>query len=96
MYFQFQKPWKLYLLHHQIHTSSGKTDFIKGSRENRTKNGRVINNGNYDVVFSEQDQFTMAPFLLKYLKKPHVYYCQQPLRNDAISEVIFPKRKITY
>ena len=53
----------------------------------------VINNGNYDVVFSEQDQFTMAPFLLKYLKKPHAYYCQQPLRNDAISEVIFPKKE---
>ena len=27
----------------------------------------VINNGDYDVVFSEQDQYTMAPFLLKYL-----------------------------
>jgi glycosyltransferase involved in cell wall biosynthesis len=53
----------------------------------------VINNGNYDIVFSEQDQFTMAPFLLKYLKKPHVYYCQQPLRNDAVSEVIFPRKK---
>jgi len=53
----------------------------------------VINNGNYDIIFSEQDQFTMAPFLLKYLKKPHVYYCQQPLRNDAISEIIFPRKK---
>ena len=54
---------------------------------------QVINNGSYDIVFSEQDQFTMAPFLLKYLKKPHVYYCQQPLRNDAVSEVIFPRKK---
>jgi glycosyltransferase involved in cell wall biosynthesis len=54
---------------------------------------QVINKGNYDIVFSEQDQFTMAPFLLKYLKKPHVYYCQQPLRNDAVSEVIFPRKK---
>jgi glycosyltransferase involved in cell wall biosynthesis len=53
----------------------------------------VINKSSYDVVFSEQDQYTMAPFLLKYLKKPHVYYCQQPLRNDAISEVIFPRKK---
>jgi glycosyltransferase involved in cell wall biosynthesis len=53
----------------------------------------VINRGSYDIVFSEQDQFTMAPFLLKYLKKPHVYYCQQPLRNDAVSEVIFPQKK---
>ncbi len=54
---------------------------------------KKINNSNYDVVFSEQDQYTMAPFLLKYLKKPLVYYCQQPLRNDAVSEVIFPRKK---
>jgi glycosyltransferase involved in cell wall biosynthesis len=53
----------------------------------------VINKSSYDIVFSEQDQFTMAPFLLKYLKKPHVYYCQQPLRNDAVSEVIFQRKK---
>ena len=53
----------------------------------------VINKGDYDVVFCEQDQYTMAPFILKYLKKPFVYYCQQPLRNDAVSEVIFPRRK---
>jgi len=57
------------------------------------KMAEKINNGKYDVVFSEQDQYTMAPFLLKYLKKPLVYYCQQPLRNDAISEVIFPRKK---
>lgn len=54
---------------------------------------KIINKSDCDVVFSEQDQYTMAPFLLKYLKKPHVYYCQQPLRNDAISEVIFPRKK---
>jgi glycosyltransferase involved in cell wall biosynthesis len=38
----------------------------------------AINAGPYDVVFSEQDQFTMTPFVLRYLKKPTVYYCQQP------------------
>jgi glycosyltransferase involved in cell wall biosynthesis len=53
----------------------------------------ILNRSDYDIVFSEQDQYTMAPFLLKYLKKPHVYYCQQPLRNDAVSEVIFPRKK---
>ncbi len=53
----------------------------------------VINKGHYDVVFCEQDQYTMAPFILKYIKKPFVYYCQQPLRNDAVSEVIFPRKK---
>ena len=41
-----------------------------------------INAGPYDVVFSEQDQFTMTPFLLQRLKKPTVYYCQQPCRDE--------------
>ncbi|HLE31720.1 MAG TPA: glycosyltransferase family 4 protein [Bacteroidota bacterium] len=49
---------------------------------------QAINNGNYDVVFVEQDQYTMSPFILKYLLKPHVYYCQQPLR---FSERIFTR-----
>ena len=40
----------------------------------------AINAGPYDVVFSEQDQFTLSPFLLRYLKKPAVYYCPQPSR----------------
>ena len=53
----------------------------------------VINKGDYDVVFCEQDQYTMAPFILKYLKKPFVYYCQQPLRNDAVSRSHFSKEK---
>jgi hypothetical protein len=47
-----------------------------------------INGGNYDVVLSEQDRFTMSPFFLKYIKIPSVYYCQQPLRNDKILEEI--------
>ena len=49
----------------------------------------VINNKDYDVVFSEQDQYTMSPFFLKFIKKPTVYYCQQPLRsNEAILQNI--------
>lgn len=48
----------------------------------------AVNSGDYDIVLSEQDQCTMAPFFLKYIKKPTVYYCQQPLRNDAILEIV--------
>ncbi len=47
-----------------------------------------INDRSYDVVLSEQDRFTMSPFILKYIKIPAVYYCQQPLRNDKILEEI--------
>jgi glycosyltransferase involved in cell wall biosynthesis len=50
----------------------------------------VINLGPYDVVFSEQDQSTMTPFLLRRLKKPTVYYCQQPSRvqESVLQEVV--------
>ncbi|MEN4017619.1 MAG: glycosyltransferase family 4 protein [Methanobacterium sp.] len=47
-----------------------------------------INAKDYDVVLSEQDQYTMSPFFLKYIKKPVVYYCQQPQRNEEILEKI--------
>ena len=54
-----------------------------------------INAGPYDVVFSEQDQFTLTPFLLRGLKKPTVYYCQQPCRDEEgvlqeVAGVAFP------
>ncbi len=47
----------------------------------------AIDSKDYDIVICEQDQYTMAPFFLKYIKKPTVYYCQQPLRkNEVISK----------
>lgn len=42
----------------------------------------IINQGEYDLVFVEQDRYTMSPFILKYLEKPNVYYCQQPRRSS--------------
>jgi glycosyltransferase involved in cell wall biosynthesis len=41
----------------------------------------TIDGGDYDVVLSEQDQYTMSPFFLRYVRKPLVYYCQQPSRT---------------
>jgi glycosyltransferase involved in cell wall biosynthesis len=49
----------------------------------------AIDERDYDVVFVEQDQYTMSPFLLKFLHTPHVYYCQQPCRQqDRVKEVL--------
>ncbi|NPV29971.1 MAG: glycosyltransferase family 4 protein [Firmicutes bacterium] len=54
----------------------------------------VINKKDYDIVFSEQDQNTMSPFFLKFIKKPAVYYCQQPSRfHEAILRNISQNRK---
>lgn len=48
-----------------------------------------INNGDYDIVLCEQDLYTMTPFILKYITKPLVYYCPQPLRHtEAILQKI--------
>ena len=52
----------------------------------------VINKEDYDVVLCEQDRHTMAPFFLKYIKKPHVYFCQQTfLFRNEISRNLFEK-----
>lgn len=39
-----------------------------------------INKKKYDAVLVHPDFLTQAPFLLRYLKKPSAYYCQEPLR----------------
>lgn len=47
-----------------------------------------LNKSDYDIVYCEQDQFTMTPAILKYLTKTNVYYCQQPVRRDKILEIV--------
>lgn len=59
------------------------------------KIAEVINSKNYDVVFSEQDQYTMTPFFLKYIKHPTVYYCPQPPRNEAILKSVEKNKNIS-
>ncbi len=43
-----------------------------------------INDEDYDVVLSEQDQYTLSPFFLRYIEKPTAYYCPQPTRDEAV------------
>lgn len=43
---------------------------------------QIINAGSYDIVLSDQDQFTSSPFLLKFLAKPTVHFCHQPPRSQ--------------
>ncbi len=54
-----------------------------------------INSLDYDIVYCEQDQFTMTPVILQYLKKPTVYYCQQPIRKDDIIKKVNKHKKRT-
>lgn len=82
----FLKP----LIYSKLNPETPRTDLIsiKDLESTQKDIAATINNGNYDVVLSEQDRFTMSPFLLKYIKIPSVYYCQQPLRKDKILEEI--------
>lgn len=39
-----------------------------------------IDANQYDLVLAHPDRFTQSPYLLRFLKTPSVYYCQEPLR----------------
>ena len=41
---------------------------------------RRINNGGYDVALIHADKYTQAPFLIRFLKIPTLYFCQEYLR----------------
>lgn len=45
------------------------------------KIAKEIDSRNYDFVFVHPSQFTHAPFILKYLKTPNLYFCHEPLRT---------------
>ena len=61
--------------------------------ESQKKIAETINNSDYQVVFSEQDQFVMAPYFLKYIEKPTVFYCQQPPRKEKILEKVSQQKR---
>jgi len=65
---------------------------LKDLEKTQKKMAEEVNRKDYDVVLCEQDKYTMAPFFLKYIKKPHVYYCQQPLLSqNRISQNLYRK-----
>ncbi|MGB7902169.1 MAG: glycosyltransferase family 4 protein [Halobacteriota archaeon] len=55
----------------------------------------TINEQDFDVVLCEQDRYTSSPFFLKYIKKPTIYYCQQPARSQELRNLarneLFPR-----
>jgi glycosyltransferase involved in cell wall biosynthesis len=53
-----------------------------------------INRGNYDVALVHADRFTQAPFILRFLKIPSLYFCQEYLRIVYEKELEFKKAVI--
>ncbi len=62
------------------------------------KIAQEIDNKNYDVVLVHPDRFTQAPFLLKHLKTPTLYFCEEYLRMvyekqfEFVENVVFYKK----
>jgi glycosyltransferase involved in cell wall biosynthesis len=52
----------------------------------------TINGQDFDVVLCEQDRYTYSPFFLKYIKKPTIYYCQQPWNQEPALRNIARKK----
>jgi glycosyltransferase involved in cell wall biosynthesis len=40
-----------------------------------------VNNGGYDAALVDVDRWIGAPFVLRYLRIPHIYYCHEPPRR---------------
>lgn len=45
------------------------------------KLSEMINAGNYDLVYVNPCYLTQAPYVLRYLKIPSIYYCPEPKRE---------------
>lgn len=53
-----------------------------------------IDQDNFDVCLVHPDKLTQAPFLLRYLKTPSVYFCEELLRIIYEKELEFTERVI--
>jgi glycosyltransferase involved in cell wall biosynthesis len=54
--------------------------YLAGVRRSERQIAAAIDAGGHDVVLVAASQFTQAPWLLRWLRTPSVYYCQEPLR----------------
>lgn len=50
-----------------------------------------IDDRNYDIVLVHADRFTQAPFVLRYIKTPTLYFCQEYLRMVYENELSIDK-----
>lgn len=66
-------------------------DFLfRRLRRSQREAARVIDAAGFDVVLAGASQFTQAPELLRWLRAPSLYYCQEPLRAAYEPQVAPP------
>ncbi len=51
------------------------------ARRTQKKIAEEINKGDFDLVFVSHDRHLQSPWILRYLKKPTVFLCQEPTRS---------------
>lgn len=53
---------------------------LRAAEEVQRRIAATIDNGQYDVGFVHHCRYVQTPWLLRHLRTPNVYYCQEPLR----------------
>lgn len=54
---------------------------LVGEKKNQKEIAEQIDSGKYDVVFVTHDRFLQSPWVMKYLRTPIVFLCQEPTRQ---------------
>jgi len=57
---------------------------------------RIIDKNKYDICIIHPDKFTQAPFILRYLKTPTLYFCEEYLRICYEKQLKFNEPVIYY
>ena len=75
-----------------------KVDFFKFwiLKKIHQKLAKKIDQKGYDVVLVHPSRFTQAPYLLRYLKTPTVYFCQEPLRIGYEYSLRFQEKVVIF
>ena len=54
---------------------------LRSLKKASQKAAKIINTGDYDLVYADICRYIMAPYIFRFLKIPSIYFCQNPLRE---------------
>lgn len=64
--------------------------YLRHVRAVERRVARTVDQGGYHLALVHPSQFTQAPFLLRFLRTPSIYYCHEPLRAAHEPRVVPP------
>lgn len=68
--------------------------YLAGVYRSEREIAAAIDAGGYDAVLVGASQFTQAPWVLRFLRTPAVYYCQEPLRAAHEPRIATPLTRL--